>query len=84
VAKRPLHGGVTEKRLPSCSKGGHFYCAGYCDVALYVAIIMRCLDFWRGYWFSGVGSYDCDSWYVQVMMLFHLVPSGSSSLSDIN
>jgi len=28
------------------------------DVAPYVAFIMRCLDFWRGYWFSGAESYD--------------------------
>jgi hypothetical protein len=44
---------------------------------MWLDLLERILDFWS--W-----KYDCDSWYVQVMMLFDLVFNGSSSPSDIN
>jgi len=71
----------TEERLPSCSKGGHLLCRllSYGSICVLHNGISG-----EDTGFFGVGSYDCDSWYVQMMMLFDLVPNGSSSLSDIN
>ena len=54
---------------------------------LLTGLLCRLLRYGLPNYVSGlpaVGRYDCESWYVQVMMLFDLVPDGSFSLPDIN